>query len=185
MLFSLRLLQLQPQGEMIQGWFAHVFQMGAKKNTNQPTNQPTCKTWGWTHLLCKKTRCCVCWTKCSVGKIRRRKRFYLYIVRYGLNRHQISSMQREWGLAGWRPSGVLGAAPFCLFVFFLRRKKHKNTKKKIYLKKKRPPETPTDCPPSQTKNRNSHRLPPKKIGLAGLAKGAPLWQFRETEIILV
>ena len=179
MLFSLRLLQLQPQGEMIQGWFAHVFQMGAKKNTNQPTNQPTCKTWGWTHLLCKKTRCCVCWTKCSVGKIRRRKRFYLYIVRYGLNRHQISSMQREWGLAGWRPSGVLGAAPFCLFVFFLWRKKHKNTKKNIYLKKNAPQKLPQIVPPRKQKTETPIDCPQKKLGWQAWPKGPRYGSFEK------
>ena len=132
------------------------FRWVPKKNTNQPTNQPTCKTWGWTNLLCKKTHCCVCWTKCSVGKIRRRKR--LYIVHCKIWFEQASNFFNAEGvgvgrLAALWGSGGGGAAPFCLFVsvFCVRVcfpfKKTQERPKKNIKKKNAPQKLPQIVPP--------------------------------------
>ena len=91
-------------------------------------------------------------------------------------------MRVEW-LAGRWGSGGRGAALFCLFVYlfiilcFPSKKEHQKKKKEQHVKKmppgnfhRPPPQIETDIPVD---------CPQKNIGLVGLAKGAPLWQFRK------
>ena len=137
----------------------------------------------------------------------------LYIAKYGFNRHQISPMQSEGGLGGWRPGAPgSGGDPFffwwplfflffCfvyflfIFCFFSRKKTKKKTKKKQKINRKKTKKKTK----KKTLSRNSDSLPtPKKhppetstdcpsknSGLVGLATRTPFWQFRAIDIVLV
>ena len=106
-------------------------------------------------------------------KTRRSRRLRILVYcNVGFNRHQISPMQSEGGLGGWRPGAPgSGGDPFlfsfcfCFFfwfisVFFLffSRKKQKN---RLQKNRRLCPIRQT-APQKKTRPRNSHRLPPKK-----------------------
>ena len=95
-------------------------------------------------------------------------------------------MEMGWGLNGWRAAGILGAGGrlcfaylfmYLFFCVFLQKKNTKKRRKNNMFKKMPPgnfhrpaPQIETDIPVD---------CPQKNIGLVGLAKGAPLWQFRK------